>query len=466
LFKAIAGASKIISDHAMVFGSFSFISQLAVAFQIPFFYIGKMILPVKLSAEYVVDFSRSLVSIKALSSLSGLILIGAGVLIFRKKYREFIFSFAWFMICLLPVMNFFGTYPVVADRYVYLSSYVCYFFGVVVLLRVFNRNKWNGAIFIIPVIAAGLSLLSVERNSVWMTEKTLFENTVTASPQSVKAHGNLGTIYFNEGDYERAFNLFDKLKELNPSSVFPGYYRGLQRFNEGDFQGTIALLRDGGSLEIDYLLGRSYEMTGSTEKAIESYMNLLKSIELDPAGRRDFARQRLGRLRMTLSSELDVMRKRIKENPSDLNERIKLAIALDKAGLFDEAIEHYNELARLGGDNWVLFNNMANVYKKTDNYEKAILYYRKSLAMNSTNANAYNNLGLMLKKLRRYGPAIKAFEDSIKADSNFAYAPFNLAVLYFHLGDKENALKYFNFVQKRFPDFKERVIAYLSKIEK
>jgi hypothetical protein len=45
-------------------------------------------------------------------------------------------------------------------------------------------------------------------------------------------------------------------------------------------------------------------------------------------------------------------------------------------------------------------------------------------------------------------------------------APFNPAVLCFHPGDKENALKYFNFVQKRFPDFKGRVVAYLSKIEK
>ena len=73
MFKTIAGTSKMISDHTMVFGAFSFVSKLAVALQIPFFYISKMILPVKLSAEYMPEFSQSPGNIKALSSLSALI---------------------------------------------------------------------------------------------------------------------------------------------------------------------------------------------------------------------------------------------------------------------------------------------------------------------------------------------------------------------------------------------------------
>jgi tetratricopeptide (TPR) repeat protein len=470
IFKNIASESKlIVSDHTMVFGAFNFASKFAVSLQIPFFYIKKMLVPLKLSAEYTPEFSRSLEHITVIASLSGLVLITYFGVILRKKYPELIFSFLWFLIVLIPVMNFFLTHPVVADRYVYLSSYAFFFLVTALLFRAFRGVRMKWAMLFLTVVLVALSFISVERNRVWQNDKTLWEDTINVSPGSLKPYVNLGSIYFNEGDYDRAFNLFEKLKELDPSSITYDFYKGLQLFNIGDFSGTInllnkALARNKESLDINHLLGQSYEMTGNTEKAMGSYMNVLRSNELDTAGRKDFARERLNILRESISPELDIMRNRVKENASDFNTRIKLAISLDRAGLFDEAIEHYEELERLKVDSWVLFYNMANVYKKTGDFERAELYYIKSLALNSKNANAFNNLGLVLKKLKRYDLSIKAFQDAINADRDFAYAQFNMAVLYFHLGDGENAVKYFNHVRERFPNFKERVIPYISKL--
>jgi tetratricopeptide (TPR) repeat protein len=471
IFTKIASESNMtVSDHSMVFGAFNFASKLAVSLQIPFFYVIKMLVPVNLSVEYTPEFSRSFGNVHVILSLSVLILtISSGILL-RKKYPELLFTFLWFLIALIPVMNFVLNHPVVADRYVYLSSFAFFYFVTARLFSAFGHMHLKWIVFFITVTVLAGSLMSVDRSRVWKNEKALWADTVKSSPESFKPYVNLGSLYFNEGDFGRAFGLFSKLKELDPSSVTLEYYRGLQLVNSGNHPGAIKLLSaalasNNESMEINYLLGQSYEITGSIDKAIQSYMNILKSNELDTAGKKDFAKQRLARLRISKSDELNILRKKVKDNPSDLNARVNLAIALDRIGMFDEAIENYKTLEKIGGDNWVLFYNMANIYKKTENYEASAVYYRKSIAMNKKNADAYNNLGLVMKKLKKHDLAIKAFKDAIDADKNFAYAPFNLAVMYFHLGDRENALKYFNYFREKFPHLKGRMSPYIRHIE-
>jgi tetratricopeptide (TPR) repeat protein len=315
------------------------------------------------------------------------------------------------------------------------------------------------------------SLLAVERNRVWANDKALWEDTISASPDSIKAYGNLGTIYFNEGNYELAFDLFERLKEVDPSSVTYDYYMALRLFNAGKFTDTINVLRkalkiDNDSINVNALIAQSYEITGSRDKAMENYINVLRSNELDTEGRKEYAQKRLSVLRASISPELDRMRKMVRAEPSDLNARVNLALALDRAGLYDEAIENYLELESLGGANWMLFYNMANTYKKKLEYENALKYYMKSLSLNNRNSLAYNNLGLVLKKLGEYDRAEEAFINAIEADNDYSHPPFNLAILYFHMGDYDNAVKYFNYVRERFADLKEQTHPYLEKLDR
>ena len=176
------------------------------------------------------------------------------------------------------------------------------------------------------------------------------------------------------------------------------------------------------------------------------------------------ARDRLERLQAKVSDQLEAWRRAVAANPSDLNQRASLAIALDRAGLYDEALHHYTELSRRGGDNWSLYYNMGNALTKLEGYEEAVASYEKSIAMNPNHAPTYNHIGIVLKKLREYDRAIHAFETATQLDPSFENAPFNLAILYFHLGDKENATQAFDRVLRSFPQLKSQVNPYLEAL--
>jgi tetratricopeptide (TPR) repeat protein len=216
--------------------------------------------------------------------------------------------------------------------------------------------------------------------------------------------------------------------------------------------------------QISYLLGQAYERSGDLQKAIDSYSDVLNKGGHSTEEAVMIARDRLERLQAKASDQFEERRRAVAANPSDLNQRADLAIALDRAGLHDEALGHYTELSRLGGDKWSLYYNMGNALTKLERFDEAIASYEKSIAMNPNHAPTFNHMGIALKKRRKYDRAIRAFETAAQLDPNFESAPFNLAALYFRLGDRGNATRAFDRVLRSFPQLKSQVNPYLEAL--
>ena len=96
-------------------------------------------IPVGLSTEYKVEFTRDLFSIAGIFALVAMGLLFSTAYYFRHKFPQGLFALLWFLICLTPVSNFFLTNPIVADRYVYLSSYAYAFILAVFLQRISTK---------------------------------------------------------------------------------------------------------------------------------------------------------------------------------------------------------------------------------------------------------------------------------------------------------------------------------------
>lgn len=471
LFKSVAAKAGFMNEgQFLIFGASSWISRVAVAAQIPFFYLKKLAVPQGFSALYPEDFSRILLDTDVILSLLALSAAFGIGLALRRKYPAVLFSQCWFMITLVPALNLFRATSAVADRYAYISSYAfVYFFAVVLLLGSHEVLRRWSLILLVPAIGV-LSFVSYERNGDWKSEKTLWEAAVKAAPEATGALSKLGGVYIREEDYDKAFSVFEKLKELRPIDKSLEYHKGVLSLRRGDLSNAIAyfeevIAAEGGNINVNYMLGMVYKTTGNYGKAIESFMNVMRSGSLDATGKKDLAREQLNILRAKISSRWVSLRKEVLKDPADLNAKASLALALDSAGMYDEALDLYAELIRLGGDKWNVYYNMANIYDKTGRGEEAVIYYDKSLLLNKNNPNIYNNLGILNRGLGKFDASIDAFKKAISIDRNYGYAYFNLATTYFQLGDSENALRYFRLVAKSFPELKDKTYEYMRQLE-
>jgi tetratricopeptide (TPR) repeat protein len=298
LFRSIAMRSFLLQADQACFTPACLAHNLAIATQIPFFYLGKLLLPLRLTPEYVVDFAPDLASLPVMSATLGL----AGLLGVawwqRRRQPQFLFGLGWFLLALLPVLHFFPTYPVVADRYAYLPS-----FGIAYLLALSlaDTRRWPLTRVIAIALVVGWGALTVSQNRIWHSGETLWQHTLTLSPRSVKAYTNLGRIYFTAGRYAEAFSLFDQARQIEPSDPHYDFFSGLRFFLRADYQQALphfyrALNRADGFLEALFHAAMAHESLGHRDQAIALFTRTLQSKQDDLGGFRAQAKEHLRQL--------------------------------------------------------------------------------------------------------------------------------------------------------------------------
>lgn len=293
--KFIAQQSHIIPSLPTKIDIDFVLSKIAVASQIPWFYLNKLVIPIELSVEYDTRFTESILSIKALGGL--LLVVVTIYLAVRCKRNTPLVSFwvSWYFVTLIPVLNIFSTHPVVADRYAYLPSlaFCCLLASFILSI---NNSKTRMVVYLgIVLLWSGLSM---NRNLVWESNKTLWENTVRISPGSTNANVHVGRIYFLEGKFAQAFDHLDTARRLNYSSPEYDFYTGYLYFVRQDFSGAIncfkrALTRDPNFIEALYYLGSAYESTGDKNMATDYYRMALRSPEPDIMGLKPLANSKV-----------------------------------------------------------------------------------------------------------------------------------------------------------------------------
>lgn len=213
LFLAIARKTSVIS--AAYFGSFS--ERLAVAVQIPFFYLGKTLLPMDLSAFYAENFAQSLASPRVLLAAIVLTLLVGGAWLLRKKYPEIFLGCGWFMITLLPVSNLFATSPVAADRYIFLPSFGFAFTVAALLARL--RLPLKGLVVIPLLILSVFAVFTYRQNRIWHDDISLWRATASRSPQVAGVWFNLGRALHKTPQLSLALEAYLRAIKLEPANT-------------------------------------------------------------------------------------------------------------------------------------------------------------------------------------------------------------------------------------------------------
>jgi protein O-mannosyl-transferase len=474
LFKQVALQTKVMRFDLPEFGMLSLAERCAKAVQIPFFYLGKVFWPAGFAAEYDVSFRSGLLHPAVLVCLAALAVPAFLAWRWRGRYPAPAFGVAWFFITLLPVLNFFPTRPAVADRYAFLPVFGVFYLLALVLVRVLSTGGRRPAACAALTLFLFLGARSAAQCAVWKSEKTLWEDTVERSPALHKGYANLGSYYYSLGSYQEALRLFAKGEEIDPTKPDLECAEGMLAFRAKQYPAALghfrsALEKNAGQLRALYFAGLCCEKLGDDRQAAH-YLNLMfDSPEPDLAGY--LKRSSLHLLLFSwpkIKPEIDRLRPSGPAKPSDpqrLEQLERAGAAYFYAGLYDDALSCYRELAQSGRRTVSLFTNQGAIHQRRERSAEAVACYRSALALQKDNAEALNRLGLLLMKSGDYRGALESFQRGADSANAPYQSAFQLAASYFVLGDAAKARESFRSFDARFPREKFRSVAYWKRLK-
>jgi len=205
-------ASKTTVISAAYYGSFS--ERLAVALQIPFFYLKKSLWPTDISAFYAENFAVTLTSPKVLLAAISLALLVIVAWQLRKKYPEIFFGGGWYLITLLPVSNLLATSPVAADRYLFIPSFGLAFTVATLISRI--RLPLKAIIPLSLLILCFFATLTFKQNRIWHDDLSLWSQTAIRSPQVSGVWFNLGRALHKTPQLSLALDAYLRALKLDP----------------------------------------------------------------------------------------------------------------------------------------------------------------------------------------------------------------------------------------------------------
>ena len=198
------------------------------------FYLGKLAVPLGLTADYgrmpsvVVSHWWGYVTWLAPA------LVLAVAIVTRRRSRWALPGLLWFMLALVPVLGLlpfdFQQYSTVADHYAYLAL----FGPALALAGLALHLKTLYARLPVVVLLALLAAQSGLQTMTWQNNLTFWQYTMQVNPQSFLAHNNLGATYQLRGLLPQAADQFAQALKLHPDDPDTTVNLGLLKAQLGD----------------------------------------------------------------------------------------------------------------------------------------------------------------------------------------------------------------------------------------
>lgn len=221
IYKQYALSADYITSSTESLLSESF-AKLGVAAKIAGFYMVRMM-------TFAGKFSHAESIIYALLAAGVVAGILSAAIIMRRRRPQLLFGFLFYLICLIPVLNFFKTDPVVAARYSYLPCLGLFF--------AFLAVPFVGRMKFVPVLCVAFtvswSMATTYQLKYYENNITYWEN-IAPYAGTADVYLQLGYAYSSGGKYEKALEV---LNRVQPAPEEPKYYVtvGKACYNLGDY---------------------------------------------------------------------------------------------------------------------------------------------------------------------------------------------------------------------------------------
>lgn len=172
-----------------------------------------------------------------------------------SRYRIIALGIFWFFLTLLPESGLIPIVDVIYEHRLYLPSVgafmaissAYFLLGDSIPAKYFVLKKYSP--YVCFVLIGALTGMTIQRNEVWQSEISLWEDVVKKSPTKVRALTNLGSAYMDRGFHEPALEQFEKALALDPhneilfANIATVYYKQSFVFRDrGMFEKAAKLL--------------------------------------------------------------------------------------------------------------------------------------------------------------------------------------------------------------------------------
>ena len=178
---------------------------------------AQLVRPWGMNADPDLPVLTALTPALGLQVLAILAIVGIGLGSLRGR-AWLAFAILWFILHLLPTNSLVPRLDVANDRQLYLASIGILFalgVGVQWTLERVHRRLLVGAVA--GLLVAGLGFATVERNGVYGSEVTFWQDTAAKSPRKPRVANNLGYAYQRAGRLDEARMAYLRAIELDPA---------------------------------------------------------------------------------------------------------------------------------------------------------------------------------------------------------------------------------------------------------
>jgi protein O-mannosyl-transferase len=254
---------------------------LFTQFRALFVYVGTFLLPVRLTADWDFAFSRTILDRGAVFGMIALAASLAAAWVLRKRYPLAAYGWLVFLLLMAPTSSVLPIKDPVAERRLYFSMIGLLLIAVDLLSRVRVRER-----VLAGSVAAVTLLLAIgtrARAEVWSTPIALWEDTLRKSPNKPRAYLQLAQSYYDAGQYTRAIEMFERVRQLEPPDYNTLVNHALAYHRANQLELAVAKFQEAARKEptahVYSQIGMVYAQQGKRAEAMEA---LAAAEKLDP----------------------------------------------------------------------------------------------------------------------------------------------------------------------------------------
>jgi len=392
---AINGTTKINPLHYFL-----------TEFRVTVTYIRLAFIPINQNLDYDYPLYKNIFELPVLTSIVLIMAILYGAKQLFPQYRLLSFSILWFLVTLLPESGSYALGDVIVEHRLYLPLAGFSIFIVGSIFYIGGRNNIKAMMVALTLIIACNSMLAYERNKVWKSDLTLWDDAVFKSPQKARPYNGRGLVYLKQGELGKALADFNKAVKYNPDYAEAYNNRGLVYGNQHNFPEALA--------------------------------NFNKAIKIDPSdaqayNNRGFIYATVGQF----SQAVNEINKAIALNPDYADAYYNLGKIYSLQGKPDLAIAEYTHVITIDPDYENAYNNRGSVYFQQGNLGKAINDFHKATDIAPENTEAYYNLGFIYFQQGHWAQAITDYTKVIEINPNDTGAVNNRSLCYLRIKENE-----------------------------